>query len=98
MEGTPVGILEASAAGIPVIATRHAGIPDVIIDRETGFLVNEHDVDEMAKQLITLIENQDLAKKMGAKGKENIKNNFSMKMHLEVIISTLESVFKEEIK
>ena len=43
MEGTPVGILEASAAGVPVISTFHAGIPDVIIDKKTGLLCEEHD-------------------------------------------------------
>ena len=47
MEGTPVGIVEASYAGLPVISTFHAGIPDVINNRETGLLVEEHDVEEM---------------------------------------------------
>src|SRR5690606_9989960 len=48
MEGTPVAVLEASAAGIPVISTFHAGIPDVIKNGETGLLCEEHDVYGMA--------------------------------------------------
>ena len=48
MEGTPVAVLEAAAAGLPVIATRHAGIPDVVCHGQTGLLVDEHDVDGMA--------------------------------------------------
>lgn len=84
-EGTPVAILEASAAGLPVIATCHAGIPEVIIDRETGLLVAEHDVDAMAEKMMQLLENKELAQQFGQKGKERIKNNFTMERHLGVI-------------
>src|SRR5439155_1881807 len=47
-EGTPVAILEAGAAGIPVVSTRHAGIVDIVRDGETGYLVDERDIDSMA--------------------------------------------------
>jgi colanic acid/amylovoran biosynthesis glycosyltransferase len=95
MEGTPVAVLEASAAGIPIIATRHAGISDVIIDGATGLLVDEHDVDGMANQIIQLIENPELAKRMGQMGKENIKINFSMEKHLGLIKSALLGVYSD---
>lgn len=84
-EGTPVAVLEASAAGLPVISTYHAGIPDVIIDGETGLLVAEHDVDAMAEKMIQLLENKELAQELGQKGKERIKNNFTIERHLRVI-------------
>ena len=84
-EGTPVAVLEASAAGLPVISTKHAGIPDIIIEDETGFLVNEHDVDAMAAKMMLLLENKKLAKTLGNNGKERIKNNFTLKRHLDVI-------------
>jgi len=84
-EGTPVAILEASAAGLPVIATFHAGIPDVIIDRETGFLVAEHDVDGMAGKMIQILEDKTLAQQMGIKGKERVKGYFTLKKQLETL-------------
>lgn len=84
-EGTPVAILEASAAGLPVIATVHAGIPDVIIDGETGLLGAEHDVEAMANKMILLLENKELAKQMGEKGKERITNHFSLENHLQTL-------------
>ena len=84
-EGTPVAILEASAAGLPVIATFHAGIPDVIIDGETGLLVAEHDVNAMAEKMIILLENKELAINLGKKGKERVKYNFSQQRHLHFI-------------
>ncbi|WP_010419560.1 glycosyltransferase [Anaerophaga thermohalophila] len=89
MEGTPVAVLEASAAGIPVIATRHAGIPDVILDGKTGLLVDEHDVNGMANKIMEIIENPEKAKKMGAAGKERVKENFTMEKHLKTIENTL---------
>lgn len=84
-EGTPVAVLEASAAGLPVIATIHAGIPDVIVDGETGFLVAEHDVKAMAEKMMQLLENKTLAMHLGKQGKERIKNNFTIERHLKVL-------------
>lgn len=89
-EGTPVAILEASAAGLPVISTKHAGIPDVIIEDKTGLLVDEHDVDAMAEKMILLLENKALAKTLGANGKERVKNNFTLKRHLNIIDELIE--------
>ncbi|MFZ4672012.1 MAG: glycosyltransferase [Flavobacterium sp.] len=77
-EGTPVAVLEAQAAALPVIATYHAGIPDVVINNETGFLVKETDVIAMKDAMIKVISNKDLAKKMGVKGRERIKKEFTM--------------------
>jgi len=93
-EGTPLAILEASAAGLPVIATNHAGIPDVITDGETGFLVAEHDVRGMAKKMHKLLGNLSLAKELGASGKENIRENFSLERH----ISILNKLIKQSVK
>ncbi|WP_417857396.1 glycosyltransferase [Xanthomarina gelatinilytica] len=89
MEGTPVAVLEASAAGIPVISTFHAGIPDVIKNGETGLLCEEHDVYGMAANMLALLENIELAKEFGRAGKENILKNFSMERHIQVLQKTL---------
>lgn len=94
-EGTPVAVLEASAAGLPVIATRHAGIPDVILDRGTGFLVSEHDVDAMAEKMILLLENKALALQMGIKGKERIRNHFSLENHLQTLDQIIDKTILE---
>jgi len=89
MEGTPVAVLEASAAGLPVISTIHAGIPDVIQHEKTGLLVNEHDVNKMAEYMLYLLENKDYAKSLGARGREFIKQNYSMKNHIDILNSLL---------
>jgi len=85
MEGTPVAILEASAAGLPVISTRHAGIQEVIQHEKTGLLVDEHDVQQMARYMIYLLENKDYAKKLGMAGRELVRSNYSMENHIEIL-------------
>ena len=77
-ESLGVVFLEAGASGLPVIATRHDGIPEVVLDGETGFLVEEGNIDEMAERMIRLIRNPDLAVKLGKAARERIFEQFNM--------------------
>lgn len=94
MEGTPVVILEASAAALPVVSTIHAGIPDVIIDGETGLLVKEHDVEKMAEKMIWILENPQQAVKMGETGRKNIHDNYKMDMYIKSLNNLIYSYIK----
>lgn len=91
MEGTPLSVLEASAAGLPVISTIHAGIPDVIVHGETGLICDEHDVEGMSKHMMMLFDDFGLAKSMGAKGKQHIVEHFSLQRHIETLQEILSS-------
>jgi colanic acid/amylovoran biosynthesis glycosyltransferase len=91
MEGTPVSIMEAGLAGIPVISTYHAGISDVIVHNKTGLLCKEHDVDGMAKHMIKVLDNLDFAKTLGANNRLRIKEHFSLEQHINLLQKTLES-------
>jgi glycosyltransferase involved in cell wall biosynthesis len=84
-EGTPVGIIEAMAAGLPVVSTRHAGIPDVVLEGETGYLTDENDIEQMATFILKIIEDRVLARTMGQKGKIRISNYFTLNNHIETI-------------
>src|SRR5690554_6240090 len=94
MEGTPLAVLEASVAGVPVIATKHAGIPDVIVDGKTGLLCAEHDVAGMAENMIRVLDDVGYANELGAAGKRNIMENFSMERHIE----SLQNILKDAIR
>jgi colanic acid/amylovoran biosynthesis glycosyltransferase len=85
MEGTPVVILEACAAGLPVISTYHAGIPDIIINGVSGLLVEEHDVMGMASHMIKLLEDPLFAEALGKVGRSIIKNNYTIKHHMDIL-------------
>jgi len=78
-EGTPVAILEAGASGLPVVATRHAGIPEVVTDGETGFLVAEEGVTELADRLLALWESPQARKSMGEAGRQIVAERHEIK-------------------
>ena len=77
-EGTPLAVLEAAASGLPVVATRHAGIMDVVVHERTGFLVDERDVAGMAKYMGAVLDCPMLAREMGAAGRLRVEDRFTM--------------------
>jgi colanic acid/amylovoran biosynthesis glycosyltransferase len=90
-EGTPVAILEAGAAGLPVVATRHAGISDVVIDGETGYLTAEHDVNGMAAAMVELLGNPSRCRSMGNAARQHVRSNFSIEEHVSRLQNAIDS-------
>ncbi len=72
-EGTPLAVLEAMASGVPVVATAHAGIADVVTHGEQGLLCAEHDVEAMAAHLLALVDDPELAGRMGRTGRDRVE-------------------------
>jgi glycosyltransferase involved in cell wall biosynthesis len=95
MEGTPVAVLEAQAAGLPVIATWHGGIPDVVIHGKTGLLSAEFDIESMADNMTRILREKGLAKQLGEAGRKRVKENFSMEKHLGILQNEIEKAFTE---
>lgn len=77
-EGTPVAVLEAQCCGLPVIATSHAGIADVVIHEQTGLLAEEGDIASMAQHMhwILTAPPKEIAA-MGSQARSRILENFS---------------------
>ncbi len=84
-EGLPLAILEAQLASIPVIATAHSGIPDLIKDGINGFLIQENDIASFAKKIVFLLNNPTLAREMGACGKAIVEKSFTIDNHISKI-------------
>ena len=82
-EGTPVAILEAQASGLPVVATQHAGIPDVVVHGQTGFLVIEGDITGMAECIVRIAADGPLASRLGAAGRVRVLENFTMERSID---------------
>ena len=93
-EGTPLAIMEAGAAGLPVISTIHAGIPDIIDSDINGFLVAERDIDLMADKMLVLLHDRALAKEMGHQLQQKILANYSVTNYIEQL-KTLINQFKK---
>jgi len=69
---------EASASEVPVVGTYHGGIPSIIDDGETGFLVPERNVDALADRLTTLLEDASLRRRFGTAARKKMKRSFDM--------------------
>ena len=76
-EGIPMVLLEALALARPVVASRVGGIPEVIEDGVSGWLVEAHHTEELAKACMALVEDQALAKRLGLAGQRRVKEQFS---------------------
>jgi glycosyltransferase involved in cell wall biosynthesis len=77
-EGTPVSVIEALAAGTPVVATRVGGVPDVVRDGEDGFLVEPGDTEALAQRLTELATNGGLRERVGAAGRERVLARYAV--------------------
>jgi sugar transferase (PEP-CTERM/EpsH1 system associated) len=75
-EGLPVALLEAMAAGLPVVATRVGGIPDVVTSGKTGILVPAGEPERLAEAINTLIEDRELATAIGLEGQKIVAERF----------------------
>jgi glycosyltransferase involved in cell wall biosynthesis len=94
-EGNPVAVMEAQLSGLPVVATRHAGIPEVVLDGETGFLVAEQDVEGMAVAMARLLSDPVLAAALGDCGRRRILGGFTIDHHLHQVSELLLQVIDE---
>lgn len=92
-EGTPLAILESSAAGLPVISTEHAGIKDVIINGETGLLCQEKDSQKFISNIIDLAKDPKLAASLGKMGKQNISEKFSINQYLSALDELINTTY-----
>ena len=77
-EGLPVTLIEAQAMGLPVISTIHAGIPELVRDGETGFLVREKDIPGTAAAIQRLIDDADLRRRFSAAAPETALASFDI--------------------
>lgn len=88
-EGCPVAVLEAQVAGLPVVSTRHAGIPEVVLEDRTAFLVDEGDTDALALGLERLLEDPTLAGQMGFAAANYAGGRFTVTEHISKVAEVL---------
>ena len=71
-EGIPVSLMEAMATGLPILSTYHTGIPELVQDGVSGFLVSERDIEALAEKLEYLIEHPEVWPEMGRQGRARV--------------------------
>ncbi|HEY2573617.1 MAG TPA: glycosyltransferase [Verrucomicrobiaceae bacterium] len=86
-EGVPNAMLEAMAGGVPVVATRHGGIPEAVTDGISGLLVPENDVAALAAAMRRLLDDGELAQKLGAGGRHSVEQKFDRAANIRLLES-----------
>ena len=90
-EGTPNAVLEASASGLPVVATRHAGIKEAVVHEKTGLLCEEHDVMTMARHMLKMAIEPMLAQSYGKAGQQHITTHYDYGARIKTLQTILDT-------
>jgi colanic acid/amylovoran biosynthesis glycosyltransferase len=91
MDNLPTVIMEAMGAGLPVVSTSIGGIPEMVIQNETGFLVPPGDVAALAGAIEKMINDRSLARKLGQAGYERTQRFFSIEKNVRELCALLPS-------
>jgi len=78
-EGLPFVILEAQSVGLPVVSTFHAGIPEAVVDGQTGLLCDEGDVGALAANILTVMRSEETRRAFGTAARERMVANFDLR-------------------
>jgi colanic acid/amylovoran biosynthesis glycosyltransferase len=90
MDNLPTVIMEAMAAGLPVISTMIGGIPEMVIQNETGFLVPPGDVAALAGAIERLFDEIGLAQRLGERGFQRAKELFSIEKNVRSLLALID--------
>ena len=91
-EGMPQAVLEAMNCGLPVVATRVGGVPEAVVDGETGLLVEAHDVEGLRSAIEHMITDVSFRHAAGQAGLERARTVFDSERNAKVFADALKSV------
>jgi glycosyltransferase involved in cell wall biosynthesis len=95
-EGFPCVIVEAMSFSLPVISTRWRGIPSIVVDGETGCLIETKDSEALASKIGLLAGDKSLREKMGQEGRVRFESKFTRSKHLKMMSDVFLAVAKEK--
>jgi glycosyltransferase involved in cell wall biosynthesis len=98
LEGVPRALLEAAAAGCPIVTTRMPGCTDVIRDGQNGFLVPPRDPRRMAERILDLLCDREAASAMGARAAQLVRTEFSLEIAVARYAAVYENLARRSIR
>jgi glycosyltransferase involved in cell wall biosynthesis len=90
-EGTPVSLIEAQASGVPIISTNVGGVKDIVLDGETGYVIEKGDLEMYVEKLSELIHFENKRQKMSQNGWNHVKDKF----HYKRLVQNMEDYYNE---
>jgi glycosyltransferase involved in cell wall biosynthesis len=98
LDAFPRIVIEAMAAGKPVIGTCYGGASEAIIDGETGYIINPFDTAKMAEKILDLLKNPKKAEQFGWAGRMRVENLFNIKDKIHQIIFYYQKIINKKLK
>lgn len=86
---------EASGLGVPVVATRHGGLPEIVDEGETGFLVPERDPEALARALGTVLRDTALQRRLGAAARAKMEREYDLRARVRALEDVYDAVVAE---
>jgi len=96
-EGVSLAVLEAMAAGLPVIVSEVGGLPEIVKHGETGLLIPPKDPEALAQSLARVLEEPGLARKLGQKAREHVQEKYSLERMALVVNETYDELVKKKL-
>ena len=93
-EGLPIVVLEAMAMGVPLVASRHAGIPEAVVDGETGILTEEAQSRQVAAGICRFLEDKEFARRCAVAAEKRVRERFD----LAVQTGKLEAIYDSVVR
>ena len=90
----PNTVLEAMAAGLPIVASAHGGVKEMLEDEVSGCLVPPNQVTEMAERILALADNPELRKNLGFRARERVNNHF----HVDRYRMNIDRLYSETVE
>jgi glycosyltransferase involved in cell wall biosynthesis len=90
-EGIPVALMEAMAAGVPVVTSRITGVPELVRDGETGLLAEPGDVSDLADKLTEVLEDPDAARARAVSARRLVEREFELNSSAEQLLQLFEN-------
>ncbi len=95
VEGQGVTFVEASASGLPIVSTRHGGIPDVVLDGKTGYLVEEDDIQGMADRIAHLACQPERWTAFGLSGRKHVEEAFTLETQIQQTVALYRQILSK---
>jgi colanic acid/amylovoran biosynthesis glycosyltransferase len=91
--GAPVSIIEASAAGMPIVSTRHCDIPEVVVDGVSGVLVPERNVEALSRAIVDIVASPESWREIGQAGRAHVEAEYDIRVQ----VAKLEQVYQQAV-